>query len=186
MKSKAKYVIGQRFNRLTIISLHRIDHRNRKFFLCLCDCGKEKIIQGSLMSSGNTRSCGCYSREQKKATRISENHCEITAIILSYKRHAKNRKFRFELTRQFVSEILVKDCFYCGAPPSNFMKTKNSIVGLKYNGIDRFDSKKHYTEDNCNPCCKICNNAKSNLSIVDFKLWAKRFSAMAEQWGSNA
>lgn len=165
---------GMKFNRLTLIKYNHSDKRWRRYYLWKCDCGNETIAQGSGVVSGNTKSCGCYGTEVRKSRRISENHCEITAIILQYKRHAKKRGFEFFLSRDFVADIVSKNCHYCGTPPSNFMRTKNSIKGLPFNGIDRVDSIKNYTEDNVVPCCKICNNAKLNYSAKEFLEWVKR------------
>jgi hypothetical protein len=185
MTTHTKFQIGQKFNMLTIISFDHYDSHYRKHFLCRCECGKEKVIQGSLMSSGNTKSCGCYGMKVKKDKRISNHHSEITAIILGYKRHAKRRGFKFLLTREQVENIIKQDCFYCHSLPYNRQKTKNTIdEGLLYNGIDRIDSLGNYTINNVVPCCKICNNAKSNLTINEFKTWlTKAYKAMAEQWG---
>lgn len=174
---------GDRYGRLTCLKFSYIGKHSRSHFLFKCDCGKEKVILGAVVVSGNTKSCGCLATEAKKAKRISEHYCEITAIMLGYKRHARSRGLEFMLNRQFVAEIVCKPCYYCGAPPSNFMKTKNSIIGLPFSGIDRVDSKKDYLENNVVPCCKMCNNAKSNYSIDAFKAWVIRISAMADQWG---
>lgn|SRR5215469_6671225 len=35
----------------------------RLYWLCFCRCGKTRIIAGSTLASGNTRSCGCLHRE---------------------------------------------------------------------------------------------------------------------------
>ena len=141
---------GDKFNRLTIIKYSHSDKRWRKWYLVRCDCGKEKIIMGSAMTSGNTKSCGCYGKEVRKAKRISSNHSEITAIILGYKRHAERRGFKWLLKRNEVEEIIKKPCIYCGSEPNNIKKTKNSINnGLKYSGIDRMDSTKDYNIHNC-------------------------------------
>lgn len=183
MRAKTQYYIGQRFGRLVIVELHRIDERHRKFFICRCDCGGQKVIQASLMSSGNTKSCGCLQADVKRAKRRPDNYGEITAIILGYQRHALNRGFDFLLSRDQVNQIVRQNCKYCGTPPSNFKTIKTSIAPFPYNGIDRVDSKKDYTIDNVVPCCSICNNAKSNLSLESFIDWIKRLRAMAEQWG---
>jgi hypothetical protein len=182
---KHKFEIGDVFNYLTINSLHHTDQRGRKYFLCKCKCGNEKVIQGSLMTSGNTKSCGCFGTESRKAKRISENHCEVTAIILQYKRHAKSRGLQFLLPRDFVEKIVGMNCHYCGVYPSNFMKTKNSIKGLAFSGIDRVNSSISYIESNVVPCCKMCNYAKSNYTISEFKDWAIKLGNMAEQWGER-
>lgn len=183
MRPKTQYFIGQRFSRLVIIELDHVDNRHRKFFKCRCDCGTIKTIQGSLMSSGNTQSCGCYQSELKKSRRIPNNHGEVTAVILGYQRHALARGLDFLLTRADVIEIITGNCHYCGQPPSNRKTTKNSILPFLYSGIDRIDSKKDYTRDNVVPCCKICNNAKSDLTLDEFKGWISRLKAMAQQWG---
>ena len=45
--------------------------------------------------------------------------------------------------------------------------SKNSSL-QELNGVDRIDSNKGYTKDNCVPCCKICNQMKSNIDIGTF------------------
>ena len=176
---------GSVFNRLTIISFSHSDKRARKWYNVKCDCGNEKIIMGSAMISGNTKSCGCFGKETRKLKRISNNYSEITAIILGYKRHAERRGFKWNLTRENVESIIDKDCYYCGIKPMNIKKTKNSIgIGLNYSGIDRIDSCKDYTVENTVPCCRICNYAKSNLTLKEFQEWAIKLGskAIAEQW----
>ena len=176
---------GDKFNRLECIEFHHTGKHYRSYFLFKCDCGTEKVILGSLVKSGNTKSCGCLSKEIK-SRRISPNQTEVTAIILGYKRHAEDRGFKFKLSREQVESIIKKNCYYCGTPPSNNKKTKNSIGdGIKYSGIDRIDSNRDYSIDNVCPCWKVCNYAKSNMSLVEFQEWAKRIGqkAMAEQWG---
>lgn len=55
---------GQRFGRLVV--LYRSDNiGNRVAWHCLCDCGKEKDVKGSLLIQGKTRSCGCLSDENR-------------------------------------------------------------------------------------------------------------------------
>ena len=54
---------GQTFGRLTVISFSHKDKRGKFFWNCKCICGKEKVIRGEKLRSGNTRSCGCLQRE---------------------------------------------------------------------------------------------------------------------------
>lgn len=170
---------GDRFNRLTCIDLDHIGKHHRSYFLFKCDCGKKKVILGSGVVSGNTKSCGCLSLEVKKAKRLPSNHGEVTAIILGYKRHAKTRKYDWLLSREDVNDIILKNCHYCNSTPKNIKTTKNSIEGLLYSGIDRVDNDRGYESDNCVPCCKQCNRAKGEMSKNEFIIWIK---AMAEQW----
>ena len=69
-RAKTFDLIGKRFGRLTVISLNDFNGGNARW-LCVCDCGKEKIIIGRSLTKGMTTSCGCYGDEQrKKATFI--------------------------------------------------------------------------------------------------------------------
>lgn len=75
-------------------------------------------------------------------------------------------------------------CFYCSVVNSN--KVNAPLIDKKasqkaktqgwfnYNGLDRIDSTKKHTLDNCVPCCKFCNFAKSKLSFEEFQSWINR------------
>ena len=166
-----------KFNRLTAIRYSHTGKHHRRYFLFKCECGNETTITAEAAISGNTKSCGCLAREVKQAKRLPNNHGEITAIILGYKRHAERRGFKFILTRPEVENIIKKNCHYCGSKPANLKQTKNSIGGLLYNGIDRINSKKDYYSKNVVPCCSVCNMAKSDMTIEKFLDWVKRVHA---------
>lgn len=73
----------------------------------------------------------------------------------SYTNYKKNviekRGLTFELIEEKFHEYFDTPCTYCGV---SSIKT----------GIDRIDSDKGYTEDNCVSCCATCNISKSNYS----------------------
>jgi hypothetical protein len=64
---KFQNLIGRRFGRLIVESLHSRGDRTR--WNCLCDCGNIKIATTSNLNYGHVSSCGCYHRE-----RIREVH----------------------------------------------------------------------------------------------------------------
>ena len=179
---------GTKINRLTILGLHHKDKRWRRFYNCKCDCGNEKVIQGSLILSGNTKSCGCLGKEVRKTLfRLPNNKGVINHLILQYKRHAKNRGLIFELSYDEFAGLIQKPCHYCGLPPSNNKITKN-CKGFLYSGIDRVDPMKGYISDNVIPCCNMCNKAKRDFTTQIFFEWINRVylhskDAMAIQWG---
>jgi hypothetical protein len=185
MKKKVILKPGDKINRLTVLQFDHIGNHYRRYFIFRCDCGTEKVILGSLVSSGNTKSCGCYGSEVRKAKLLPDNLGAIRQIILGYKRHAKRRGFNFLLSENDVINLIKQNCYYCGEPPSNIKKTKNCHNGWVYSGIDRVNSKGNYTIENSVPCCEQCNRAKMALSKDDFINWVKRVykKAMATQWG---
>ena len=50
---------GQNFGRLIVIKRVENDKSGNHRWLCRCDCGKEKVIRGSDLKNGHTKSCGC-------------------------------------------------------------------------------------------------------------------------------
>lgn len=47
-------IIGRKFGLLTVIKRAKGEK-----YLCLCDCGKEKIVSGCHLKGGRVKSCGC-------------------------------------------------------------------------------------------------------------------------------
>ena len=70
----------------------------------------------------------------------------------NYKKGAKIRNLEFSLTKEEFYKLTSQPCYYCGEIK-------------EYNGIDRIDSKKGYTIDNCVPCCFCCNGMKLDYTI---------------------
>lgn len=53
-------------------------------------------------------------------------------------------------------------CFYTGKVPSGKKVAKSGEVFL-YNGVDRLDSDKGYTPENCVSCCWEVNRMKNDM-----------------------
>ncbi len=56
-----KNMAGQKLGKLTVLSFDRIDEHGKAAWVCKCDCGVVKSIQGCKLrkSQKATRSCGC-------------------------------------------------------------------------------------------------------------------------------
>lgn len=75
-------VSARRFNDLTgkvfgkLTALYRAEDyiddsgHNRTMWHCICECGNEKDIRGTNLTSGLTKSCGCLQKEDKIGTRF--------------------------------------------------------------------------------------------------------------------
>lgn len=170
---------GKRFGRLTVICHHKND-RSR----CLCDCGKEKIINNYHLKSGNTESCGCLMREVSK--KMMTKMASLKAIQDPITASAK-RVFSFYnkdgLSFEKFIELSRLNCYYCKISPNNASNAakygfENNKISYKryptdqynfvYNGLDRVDSSLGHVEGNLVPCCKRCNWAKLNFSSDSF------------------
>lgn len=66
---------GQRFGRLTVIERdfnYQIEHNitsKETYWKCLCDCGEQKSIARSSLTSNRTKSCGCLKKDKNKELR---------------------------------------------------------------------------------------------------------------------
>ena len=68
-----KDLTGKRFGRLIVICIgNRLPGRNYAW-LCLCSCGNYKIVRGTCLKTGDTKSCGCL-RVEKLHIRRGKEH----------------------------------------------------------------------------------------------------------------
>ena len=73
-------------------------------------------------------------------------------------RDAKRRDIEFHLTKDEFMEIIKEKCVYCG----DISEEK------RFNGVDRVNSKGHYTIDNCVSACTLCNYLKHTMPVELF------------------
>ena len=57
---------GQKFTRLNVLEKIGKHSAGNYIYLCECDCGNQVEVRGGSLTSGNTKSCGCYSAEIAK------------------------------------------------------------------------------------------------------------------------
>lgn len=62
---RGKDLTGQRFGRLIVLKDPGERKRREKIWLCECDCGNKTKVVTRYLTSGDTRSCGCYRRESE-------------------------------------------------------------------------------------------------------------------------
>lgn len=69
--AKLKDELGNVYGYLTVIARAENTSDGRARWLCKCKCGKEVIVLGKHLRSGNTKSCGCYQKEQAMKSNIN-------------------------------------------------------------------------------------------------------------------
>ena len=67
-------MVGQKYEKLTVLSQVGVNKSGEKMYECLCECGNKKIIRGNSMRRGLTTSCGCYrSKYISSKNKVHEN-----------------------------------------------------------------------------------------------------------------
>lgn len=69
MPRAAKNLEGQRFGRLLVGARDTNNPNKSAYWHVVCDCGTEKVVRGSQMTSGGTISCGCFAKEHLSSGR---------------------------------------------------------------------------------------------------------------------
>ena len=60
---RRKKMIGQKYNRLTVIGFEYNEKRKRYYAVCECECGNISKVSIDKLISGHTKSCGCLIKD---------------------------------------------------------------------------------------------------------------------------
>ena len=164
---------GEKFNRLTIIGFE-----NKKY-KCICDCGNITYAVSNALKNGTHKSCGCLAKERAVEIHTKPNNeAVINYNYRNYKAGAKHRKLEFDLSKKQFENLILQNCYYCNSEPlkeeAKSRKSPSDKGNFKCNGIDRINNELGYIEENCVPCCYICNIAKGKFSQDEFYQWIEK------------
>lgn len=168
LKKKIKPLAGRRFGRLLVQDRFKQEKKScktRTFWLCVCDCGEEKWIKRNALVSGNTTSCGCYSKEVRSRKMGAAAQRKLYG---RYRKDADRRGHDFNISEDDFLRIASAPCAYCKRTEVSEYAPKRTNGSFKYTGVDRIDSSLGYSINNCQPCCVDCNRAKWQLSEDEF------------------
>lgn len=93
-----KDIVGQRFGKLIVLKRVNKDIDGSYNYLCQCDCGNQKIVNGVSLRNGTTKSCGCinYSIGEQNIKEILDKNNIIYAQEYSVK-ELNNKRFDFAI-----------------------------------------------------------------------------------------
>lgn len=175
--------IGERHGALTIK-----EYLSRKDgYLVECDCGNTLSVKYYRLQRGVTRSCReCFVSKSAGRPVLPDSLGAKRAVMTQYRIEAKRRGLEFSLSEVDFCSLIVKDCTYCGVRPSTkiTITTSSAHDDFRYNGVDRVDSSKGYTTDNCVTCCKQCNFAKLDYDLASWLTWVERIYKFQKEKGT--
>lgn len=67
-------ITNQRFGRLVALYFAGRNHSGNARWMCMCDCGTEKICTVSNLRNGGVRSCGCLRVEVRREYMLKHRH----------------------------------------------------------------------------------------------------------------
>lgn len=169
---RVKDETGKRYGKLIVIKQAGLNSEKRMTWLCKCDCGNEVIVTGKSLRNGSTKSCGCYKLEtSKKNGKKNKTHGETNSRLYNVWRGMKKR-CRLESNDSY-KHYGFKGIDVCEEWYSSYEKFREWSLNNGYEDgltLDRIDSLKNYTPDNCRwTDWKTQENNRCNNVIVTYK-----------------
>lgn len=182
--SRVRDLTGQKFGRLTVIELVKIN--NRSHWLCKCECGKETFVQGGYLTSGHKKSCGCLHDDlsRERLTKMNETHGESKTRLYKIWSDIKKRcycKTFWAFDRYGGRGITLCDEWHDYTIFRDWCMANGYADSLT---IDRIDNNGNYEPNNCRWVDrKTQANNKSNVKYITYKGETKSVSEWAETLG---
>jgi len=150
---------GKNFGKLTALKIIGIKN-SHTIWECKCDCGNIINAVGSQLKIGETKSCGCLTRE---ASRKSKNLFKLGEDNRYYKHGlSQSKRYKCHMTRK--RKLKIKN-----------QKSDDSVFSkiiFLYSVCKRFNSLKigKYVVDHIRPLAKNGKHHEMNLQILSNKL----------------
>lgn len=169
IKGTYKDIAGKRYGRLIAIKRVGQTVNGQTLWLCRCDCGYEKVIRGGGLSSGQTKSCGCWNAENIKT--INKTHGDSYTRLYKIWTDMKKRCSYFTKNKYYYlyGQRGIK---VCDEWKDNYLAFREWSMQNGYREnltIDRINNDGDYEPSNCqwSDLSKQTNNKRSNI-IFEF------------------
>lgn len=131
---------GKKYGKLTVLEVFpgnwKVKPQIKAKARCICECGKEKVVQFDHMKIGNTSSCGCLRYSQVKVG-DRFGRLVVQKIIPHHYENGKRIESRFEcvcdcgnMNKGYVHNLTNKSTVSCGCYAREIARTNNLKHGL--------------------------------------------------------
>lgn len=179
-KGDVKDLTGQKFGRLTALHYLNNYHKKGVWWLCVCECGNLVEVRNCNLTSGNTKSCGCF--RHTKLMKHGLYQTRLYHIWLNMKNRCCN--YKHESYKNYGGRGIK----VCSEWKDDFMGFYNWAMSNGYNdklSIDRIDNDGNYSPNNCRwtTIKQQANNRRTNVYLTyngktqTMKQWADELGA---------
>lgn len=183
MAKKVPDLTGQRFGRWLVTEYAGRGNRGEIQYHCRCDCGTERVLRRSSLTSGNSKSCGCLSREvaAKRGTTHGDTGCRLYRIWAGIIQRCCNDRERYEWEKYGGRGITVCDEWR----KYELFRDWAMVNGYRDDlSIDRINTNGNYCPDNCRWATNYeQSNNKRTSKIIVFDGGAGTVREFADKYG---
>ncbi len=167
MSKNVPDLTGTRFGRWVVLECTSRGKNGEIQYKCRCDCGTERVLRRTSLTSGNSKSCGCLSMEDAiaRATTHGETKTRLYRIWAGIIQRCCNDRKRYEWEKYGGRGIEVCEEW------RKYESFRDWAVANGYRddlSIDRKDPDGNYCPENCRwaTTYEQSNNKRTSKTIV--------------------
>ena len=146
MGRKCSNLVGKKYGRLTVIEFDSQNHRGKSMWKCQCECGNTRVVLGTRLTGGHTKSCGCYNVAAVK-DRVTIHGMSNTRLYNIWQGMLKRCNYKKATSYKHYGAKGIKVC----EEWQNFESFRDWAVSHGYSDnltLDRIDNGGNYNPEN--------------------------------------
>ncbi len=146
-------LVGKRFGKLVVQKLGETKTKDNKYrWQCLCDCGNQLTTSGSLLRTGQTRSCGCLqSYNGRKQLSLLNRFSHGKTNTVEYRAWSSMKARCYDVNHEAYHNYGGRGIAVCDRWLNSFeyfLEDMGERPSSEYS-LNRIDVEKGYCLDNC-------------------------------------
>lgn len=159
-----KDITGLKTEKLTVLRFHSMDKWGGSLWVCKCECGKEKIIRSSSLTSSKQKSCGCILAKAGERRR-THGLTKDPSFVMWTSARKRSEKADIPFTIQWTDIVIPEICPVFGLK----LKKNEGIHRDDSPSLDKKIPELGYIPGNIAVISWRANRLKSTMTVEEVK-----------------